>query len=218
MPMSERFPGSEPPDTRSARDPEHPDSADSAGHHDEQGRAPGGPYVPPGYDERGNPQPSVPHEGLLGRIGVAVIGGQSVVLLVVAVAGYVVSAGEPFTSQADTTFLALRLNPAHSTLLLVTALLGAASLVRRTSMRAWAGLQAVVYLLVFVLGSAFSANLPSATPLNVNTPDSVLHVVLALLGFIILMLSSARVIEPPPGPPPYPEVLSDENGEREGDR
>ena len=35
----------------------------------------------------------------------------------------------------------------------------------------------------------------------------VLHAVLALLGFIVLMISSARIIEPPPGPLPYPDAV-----------
>ena len=35
----------------------------------------------------------------------------------------------------------------------------------------------------------------------------VLHAVLALLGFVVLMISSARIIEPPPGPLPYPDAV-----------
>ena len=199
-------------ETRATQDPGHPDSsggADAAAEHDRSERGSGSPYVAPGRDEQGEPQPAVPHEGLLGRIATAVIAGQSVVLAVVAIAGYVVSAGESFTSQADTTFLALRLNPAHSTLLLITALLGAAALARRRTLRAYTILQTVVYLLVFVFGTAFSASTPSRTPLDLNPPDHVLHALLALIGFIVLYIASARIVEPPPGPLPYPEVTHD---------
>lgn len=188
--------------------PAHPDEAASPGDHDQQGRG-AGPYVPPGRDSSGNPQPSVPHEGLLGRIAVSIVAGLSVVLLAVGVAGLVVSAGADFFGQPETTVLALRLNPAHSTLLLITAVAGLACLVRRRSLRVFAGALAGVYLLVFVLGAAYALNTGTATALNLNTPDHVLHALLAVLGFIALMVASARVVEPPPGPPPYPEALPD---------
>ena len=183
----------------------HPD-AGARGDHDSAGRESGSPYVQPGRDEQGNPQPSVPHEGLLGRIAMSLVIGQSVVLLVVAVAGYVVGSDQGFTGRSEGTFLALRLNPAHSTLLLVTALLGlTAALTRRSLLRRFAIAQVIVYLLVFGIGAAASLNTGDPTALNLNTPDLVLHGVLFLLGFVTMMISSARIIEPPPGPDPYPD-------------
>lgn len=200
--MSERSTGEQ------HRSPTHPDEAASRENHDQQGVG-SGPYVPPGRDPSGNPQPSVPHEGLLGRIAVGLTAGLSVVLLAVGVAGLVVSSGADFFGQPDTTVLALRLNPAHSVLLLITAVAGLASLVRRSTLRAFAGAIAGVYLLVFVFGTAYAVNTGTATFLDLNTPDHVLHALVAALGFVILMISSARIIEPPPGPPPYPEALPD---------
>ena len=199
-------------DTRTTQDPGHPDAsggADAKAEHDRSERDPGSPYVAPGRDAEGDPQPAVPHEGLLGRIATAAIAGQSVVLAVVAVAGFVVSAGEAFTSEADTTFLALRLNPAHSTLLLLTALLGAAALARRSTLRAFALLQTVVYLALFGLGAAAAASTPTRTPLDLNAADHALHALLGLLGFVVVYISSARIVEPPPGPLPYPEITHD---------
>jgi hypothetical protein len=200
--MSERTTGGQ------QRNPTHPDEAASRENHDEQGVG-RGPYAPPGRDASGNPQPSVPHEGLLGRIAVALVAGLSVVLLAVGVAGLVVSADADFFGQPDTTVLALRLNSAHSVLLLITAIAGLASLVRRSSLRMFAGALAGVYLLVFVFGAAYSLNTGTATFLDLNTPDHVLHGVMAALGFVTLMIASARIVEPPPGPPPYPEALPD---------
>lgn len=197
----------------------HPD-AGAAGDHDSAGRESGSPYVQPGRDEQGRPQPSVPHEGLLGRIATSLVIGQSVVLLVVAVAGYVVGSGQGFTGRSEGTFLALRLNPAHSTLLLVTALLGVAALVRRGWLRRFAFAQWIVYLLVFAFGAAYSVNSGDSTPLNLNTPDHVLHGVLFLLGFVTMMISSARIIEPPPGADPYPDHPSkqDQQQDQQQDR
>ena len=191
-------------------EPAHPDEVDSGGGHDDTERSSGAPYVPPGRDSAGNPRPSVPHEGLLGRIGVAVIGGQSVVLLAVAVAGFVVSRHDGFLDQPDNSVLALRLNGAHSTLLLVTALAGFAVLRWRYALRRYAAIQAIVYFLVFAFGAAYSANSASATFLDINTPDSVLHGVVAVIGFVTLMITAARVVEPPPGSLPYPEVTHDD--------
>ncbi|GAA4799946.1 hypothetical protein GCM10023200_41040 [Actinomycetospora chlora] len=193
-------------------EPPNPDATGTPQQHDRTGRG-SGPYTPSGRDDQGNPIPSVPHEGLLGRIATAVIAGEAVVLLVVGVAGIVVSWGSSFTEQTDDTFLALRLNPAHSVLLLVTAVLAAVSLRRRTWLRIFAGAQAVVYLLLFAFGAAFSVNTGDATFLALNTPDHVLHAVLALLGFICVMIASARIVEPPPGSLPYPGVIP-ETGEQ----
>jgi hypothetical protein len=192
-------------------EPPNPDATGTPQEHDETGRG-SGPYSPPGRDDQGNPIPSVPHEGLLGRIATFVIAGEAVVLLVVGVAGLVMTWGSAFTEQTTDSFLALRLNPAHSVLLLVTAVLAAISLRKRTWLRLFAGGQAIVYLLLFVFGAAFSVNTASATFLSLNTPDHVLHGVLALLGFMCVMVASARVVEPPPGSLPYPGVIS-ETGE-----
>lgn len=207
---------------RSGEEP-HPDAGVDS-QHDEQGRAAGAPYVPSGRDEQGRPQPSVPHEGLLGRVATAVLAGQSVVLLVVAVAGYVVGSGHGFFGRTEATFLALRLNPAHSTLLLIWAVLGLAALSRRKTLRGFALAQAVLFLIVFAVGTAASVGTSNPSPLDLNTPDHILHGVLFLLGFITMMISSARIVEPPPGPDPYPDYTDDdgsgssdeESGARQG--
>jgi len=188
------------------RDPPHPDESGKRAHHDQTGRS-SGPYAPAARDDQGNPVPSVPHEGLLGRIATSLVAGEAVVLAAVGVAGLVTSWGADFTAQVPDTVLALRLNPALSVLLLVTAVLAVASLKSRGLLRRFAGLQAAAYLLLFVFGAAYSVNTGNATFLDLNTPDLVLFGVLAILGFIILMISSARIVEPPPGPLPYPDAV-----------
>jgi hypothetical protein len=197
------------------REPPNPDAARTPEQHDQVGRG-SGPYAPAGRDEQNNPVPSVPHEGLLGRIATSLVAGEAVVLAAVGIAGLVTSWGAGFTAQVPNTVLALRLNPAHSVLLLVTAVLAAVCLSYRRWLRRFAGVQFVVYILLFVFGSAFSVNTAGATFLALNTPDHVLHAVLAMLGFIVLMISSARIIEPPPGPLPYPDAVpsAQENDDR----
>jgi hypothetical protein len=192
-------------------EPPNPDEHDTPSQHDGQGRG-AGPYAPPGRDDQGNPVPSVPHEGLLGRIGTAIIAGEAVVLAAVGVAGLVTTWGAGFTEPTPDTVLALRVNPLHSVLLLITAVLGVVSLRKRTWLRIFAGGQALVYLVLFALGAAAGLNTGDPTILALNTPDLVLHGLVALLGFVVLMISSARIIEPPPGSLPYPGSIP-ETGE-----
>ncbi len=130
-----------------------------------------------------------------------------------AVAGYVVGSGDGFFGRTDATFLALRLNPAHSTLLLIWAVLGAAALSRRKTLRGFAMAQAIIFLIVFAVGTAASVGTSDPSPLDLNTPDHILHGVLFLLGFITMMISSARIVEPPPGPDPYPDYTEDDGGD-----
>lgn len=144
--------------------------------------------------------PSVPHEGLLGRLGAAILLGQSVVLAAVAVAGLLMSTTT--TSPSPVRVLGLGMNLAHAVLLGITAVVGAVVCLRRRAIRFWAVTQFSVYTVVFLAGTTLSANTLDRSGLNLNGPDHALHGVLALLGFAVAMLTSARVIEPPPGPPP----------------
>lgn len=200
------------PSNAAYRNPPQPDQTETPAQHDQEGRT-AGPYAPPGRDARGNPIPSVPHEGLLGRLGVSLLLGQSVVLAAVGVAGLVTSWGAGFGEQVQNTVLALRLNPAHSVLLLVTAVVGAVCTTKRRRLRTYAGVQAICYVILFVFGSAKSVNTGSATVLALNTPDNVLHAVLAILGFIVLIIASARVVEPPPASLPYPGAVPRPDGQ-----
>lgn len=169
--------------------------------HDESGRSSGAPYVPPGRDEQGNPVPSVPHEGFLGRIATSVLLGQSVVLAVIVVWAVVALA----TSGSPARVLNLTVTPAHAALLGATAVLGAASAVTRRWVRRWCVLQVLAFLVIYLVGLSAGSGW-----LGLNTPDHFLHLALALLGFVMMMLFSARIVEPPPGSEPYPNNRTDD--------
>ncbi len=167
--------------------------------HDESGQG-SGPYVEAGRDEQGNPVPSVPHEGVLGRIATSVLIGQSVVLAVLAVWAFVANA----VSGSPAQVLNLTIGPTHATLLAATAVLGAASTVTRRWVRRWCVLQVLAYLVIYLIG------LTSPGWLTLGTADHFLHLALALLGFVMMMLFSARIVEPPPGSEPYPNNRTDD--------
>lgn len=186
---------------RGGRDPaEHTDDSRTPAEHDEHGRAARAPYVPAGRDGSGNPSPPVPHEGFLGRFATALLLGQSVVLAVVAVwaLAAIVSTGGP----ADV--LGLDVSVPHAVLLAATAVLGAGACVARRWGRRWAVSQSVVYLLLYLIGMTVGANQPQPGWLALDAQDHFLHLALAMLGFVTAMLLSARIVEPPPGSPPYP--------------
>ncbi|WP_433802131.1 DUF4383 domain-containing protein [Actinomycetospora sp. CA-084318] len=173
--------------------------------HDESPRG-AGPYVQPGRDEQGNPVPSVPHEGLLGRIATSILLGQSVVLAVLAVWGIV----GLVTSGSPAQVLNLTVSPAHAVLLAATAVLGAASTVARRWVRRWCVLQVLLYLVLYLMGLTAGGGPDQPGWLALNTPDHFLHLALALLGFVMMMLFSARIVEPPPGSEPYPNNRTDD--------
>ena len=150
----------------------------------------------------------MPHEGLLGRIATAIVAGEAVVLAAVGVAGARLELGRGLhrpgaghRARPAAQPRPQRPAPGHR------RARGGVSLTPAAGCGSSPACQAVVYLLLFAFGAAFSLNTGNATFLDLNTPDLVLHGVLALLGFIVLMISSARIIEPPPGPLPYPDAV-----------
>jgi uncharacterized protein DUF4383 len=182
------------------------DVADDAEGHEQTSRSNGTPYTQAGRDERGEPQPGVPHEGALVTIGRSVVIGQSVVLLAVAITGIVLIATRD--SPGRTTVLGLGMSLGHAALLIVTAVVALAACWKKRSLRFYAVGQALLYLLVFFVGTSLSTGVPDRTGLDLNTQDHILHGALAVIGFIVMMVVSARVVEPPPGPVPYPQAES----------
>ena len=136
------------------------------------------------YDELFDRAPArdVPYETTMAKVGRVVFGVQSVILLVVAIAGFVDPGG---------TFLALRVNVAHAVLLLVTAIVvGGAVFAPAKVLRRVLLVQTVVFLLV----AAFGLAVPN--PLGLNGPDHILHGILFLLGFGGAYVLAAGILEP----------------------
>ncbi|MGH3909066.1 MAG: DUF4383 domain-containing protein [Pseudonocardiaceae bacterium] len=108
-----------------------------------------------------------------------VLVGQALLLGGLAVAGLSTAAGSPAVVAG------LQLNTPHSVLLLATAGASVLAAVWVRVARAVALTQAVVYTLVFLIGTPASAGRPQDTWLALNTPDHFLHLGLALLGGVL---------------------------------
>lgn len=150
-----------------------------------------------------SPGEAVPYQKRLALAGRYLLGVQSVVLAGVGVAGVVVSASYGLWATAPTFVLGLRMNLAHSALLLITAVAAGASLLgSRQVLRGYTLLQTVVYLLVFVFGLAFSVGPRQSTGLDLNALDDGLHALLALIGFVVFYVLIANILETDPTSPP----------------
>ena len=118
----------------------------------------------------------------LDQIGRIVLVAQALLLSGFAVAGLVAAADSPTGVGHVAGF---SLNTPHSVLLLATAGASVLAVLWSRIGRSWAMVQATLYTLAFVIGSAASAGLPQDTWLALNTPDHFLHLGLAVLGGVL---------------------------------
>ena len=153
--------------------------------------------VSPGTSDR-----PVPYQRPLARAARMVLAVQAAALGVVGVAGLVVSRGTGFLAEPADDMLGLRLNLAHSALLLLTGIVGGQVLFGSpAALRRFAAVQAIVYALLFAFGTAFSVARVGSTVLDLNVGDHVLHLVLALVGFSSVYVFAAHILEPSPADP-----------------
>ncbi|MQA16817.1 MAG: DUF4383 domain-containing protein [Pseudonocardiaceae bacterium] len=78
--------------------------------------------------------------------------------------------------------LGVSMNIWHSVLLLATALLGALAAPWQQASRAWVGLQAAAFTILFVIGSAESAGPRGDTWLALDPVSNFLHLALAVIA------------------------------------
>lgn len=141
-----------------------------------------------------------------GRIVLVV---QAVLLSGLAVAGLLTTVASP-TGVGHV--VGLSLNTPHSVLLLATAVASVLAALWTRVGRIWTMVQAILYTVVFVIGTASSAGRPQDTWLALSTPDHFLHLALALLGGVLstsLFWPATSNDRAPstilPGEPPPPE-------------
>lgn len=82
----------------------------------------------------------------------------------------------------------------HSWVLLGTGLLAVISAGRRRTALIFTGLQFTAYMLLFAVGSVASAR-SAQTPLGFDAGDSVLHLILAVLGATLFMWLAGQDME-----------------------
>lgn len=122
---------------------------------------------------------------------------EGALLLMLGLAGMAMSWNAHPTTQEPLQILGLRVNLLHSGLYVVAglALLLAAGHVM--ALRRVVVTETIVFTLLFVFGTAFSANRPTRTMWNLDAPDNVLHGGLAVIGLTLVLLLYARGMTAP---------------------
>jgi hypothetical protein len=110
--------------------------------------------------------------------------------------GLVVNATYPVTGRAGAPVLVFHFTTLHSWVLVATGLLAVISAQRRRTALIFTGLEFLVYMLLFMVGSAAFAR-HVRTPLGFDAGDSVLHLILAVLGAALFMWLAGRDLEGP---------------------
>jgi hypothetical protein len=134
---------------------------------------------------------------------------QALLIGALAIAGLIAAATSPTGVGHVASF---SMNTPHSVLLLATAGASLLAVLRSRIGRFWAMIQAGVYTVVFLVGTAASTGHSQDTWLKLNTSDHFLHLGLALLGGVLstgLFWPTAPDAHAPtrivPGQPPPPE-------------
>lgn len=112
---------------------------------------------------------------------------EGILLIAFGAVGLVKTGFEPLTSVPSEYLLGFRLNPLHSLLLTVVGLLSAATFLRPAMLPRFLTGQIVLFLILFLYGSATSAGSPRVTFLNLNAADNFLHAGLCALGLALGM-------------------------------
>ena len=107
---------------------------------------------------------------------------QALLIGALAIAGLITAATSPTGVGHVASF---SMNTPHSVLLLATATASLLAVLRSRIGRFWAMIQAGVYTVVFLVGTAASTGHSQDTWLRLNTSDHFLHLGLALLGGVL---------------------------------
>lgn len=113
---------------------------------------------------------------------------QGVLLIALGITGAVRNWHAPLTGTPEIYVLGFQMNLAHSVVVLVTGFLALAAMFWRTMLRKYLIAQLVVYLVLFLYGTAESAGSPRETFLNLNSADNFLHAGLCAFALILWLL------------------------------
>lgn len=117
---------------------------------------------------------------------------QGVLLVALGLGGVVINGRSPVTATPEIYVLGFQLNTLHSAVLLISGLAAVATLVWRSLLMKYLVTQGIVYLMLFVYGTAVSAGSPRESFFNLNSADNFLHAGLSTFAFVILLASVLR--------------------------
>ncbi|HEX5348888.1 MAG TPA: DUF4383 domain-containing protein [Pseudonocardiaceae bacterium] len=134
------------------------------------------------------------HNPYLFRTGRVPLVIEGVLLIALGVWGLVATATYPVTGAAGAPVLVFHFTTLHSWVLLGTGLLAVISAGSRRTALIFTGLQFSAYMLLFAVGSVALAR-SAQTPLGFDAGDSVLHLILAVLGATLFMWLAGQDME-----------------------
>lgn len=112
---------------------------------------------------------------------------QGVLLLALGIIGLVSAAVAGWSWTADASVLFFEITPLHSLLLALVGIASLLSVRTRHSLVGWSGLQMAGFAVLYLVATGQSAgNGDAATPLRLDGPESFLHLVLGVTGFVFL--------------------------------
>jgi hypothetical protein len=147
--------------------------------------------TPAGQDSHVRPIKNNPYLFRTGRVPLVV---QGVLLVALGGWGLIVNATNPATERAGAPVLMFHITTLHGWVLLATGLLAVISAQRRRIALIFTGLEFLVYTLLFMVGSVDSAR-HMQTPLGFDAGDSILHLIVAVLGAALFMWLAGQGLE-----------------------
>ncbi|MDQ4094492.1 MAG: DUF4383 domain-containing protein [Actinomycetota bacterium] len=112
---------------------------------------------------------------------------QGMLLLVLGIAGLVSAAVSGSSWTADASVLLFEITPLHSLLLVLVGIASLLSVRSQHSLVGWSALQMAGFAVLYLVITGQSAgNGDAATPLRLDGPESFLHLVLGVAGFVFL--------------------------------
>ena len=112
---------------------------------------------------------------------------QGVLLLGLGIAGLLSAAVSGWSWTADVPILFFEINPVHSLLLVLVGIASLLAVRTRRSLIIWSSLQMAGFAVLYLVVTGQSAgNREAATPFRLDAPESFLHLVLGVTGFVFL--------------------------------
>jgi hypothetical protein len=112
---------------------------------------------------------------------------QGVLLLALGIAGLVSAAVAGWSWTAEASVLLFEITPLHSLLLVFVGIASLLSVRTRRSLVGWSGLQMAGFAVLYLVVTGQSAGYrEAATPFRLDAPESFLHLILGIIGFLFL--------------------------------
>lgn len=149
--------------------------------------------APGGWDSPVRPVDANPYLFRTGRVPLVIEG---VLLIALGVWGLAANSTYPVIGPAGAPVLVFHFTVLHSWVLLATGVLAVISARRRHTALIFTGFQFMGYMLLFAVGSVAFAR-SARTPMGFDALDSVLHLIVAVVGAAVFLWLAGQIMEGP---------------------